>query len=555
MTNENGSIQAPLRSKPAPTQEEFQNSLKFWTDLMVPMTLFKSIQKQFSLNLTKDPTCASGYLISIDPQVFSSDGETNAEKMISYLTNFEAFLGLKVPLHWYPGGCNWGFAEFSFYQLAGHFTDPGLVGLLIQALQELLKVPQIAPYAGKALATAIMNGARNLLLDDVCGEEHLPVIHSLIVRRMLAVTQFLTSLCPLTELSEYHWVPAASDPHCGGKQAVFLLAQGAGSSLGHDLVLKPHSLAAENAVLSPSGGLIDLVNHSILTRYGLADDSLPTLQFPCVTQALPQGGFFGLEHLVQKVSQMDLRQASHYFVQMGRLLFLAKLWGMSDLHQDNVMPTQNGPLIVDGECVFDRSVIRSRNLNATLMRDSILRAKNIFFEESISGFSIDGEYSNQRLAHDVRYGFQQMQQVFHQPQFAQQMQQVLLAMLERQPTIRIVPVSTSDLTQNLISFHQGYASEIVDRILSSLPYSHQALCLDDQMARRSLENAFSQGDIPIFQIQVTPGRLSPFLINGQEVGKSAAYLEPQAFLHDFQENLQWLLGLEQKDIDQFFHFS
>lgn len=146
-----------------------------------------------------------------------------------------------------------------------------------------------------------------------------------------------------------------SDPHTGGKHALFLVNK---STLEKERVYKPRTLASDSLVS------------------GNGADSLPgmfnSLMGDVETDSLPEGispgdiGFASMEisndthteEMVSKQKEMTNENALKYCFNVGMLEVVARIFGYLDLHRDNIMAVGYGesfaPLIIDAECAFVR---------------------------------------------------------------------------------------------------------------------------------------------------------------------------------------------------------
>lgn len=50
---------------------------------------------------------------------------------------------------------------------------------------------------------------------------------------------------------------------------------------------------------------------------------------------------------------MSVDEATNYVYKIGEMCYIVLLTGISDLHIENIIATKKGPMIIDGECVFD----------------------------------------------------------------------------------------------------------------------------------------------------------------------------------------------------------
>lgn len=363
-------------------------------------------------------------------------------------------------------------------------------------------------------------------------------VQQLLVDRMYWLVQFLTSLVNIPNLAvNYVWQLTGSDPHGGGRQALFLQPV---SATALPMVLKPRNMTAEQALLSCM-----TVPSSILDWFNLL---LPTeLSLPTMVMYYTDGASYGLEQRVTKLAAMSAGSAQRFYRQIGCLAFITKLFGMSDLHQDNVMPVAGGPLIIDGEVMLLMHIIRSRDLNVTQLFNAMNCFTNALAEPSVSSFHLTESLPLATINQAFWEGFHAMQQVFRAK--GNDLLALFLNKLQSAPLVRILPFDTSDLAANLLSYRAG-SKTIIPTMIRYLEQKgvEMGYTFDHVKMLPALMASYDKGDLPIFQIQINLNMTSLFLVDGQIVGKMQQYLSQDYVERVFMDNFAWLCSLVQNDL-------
>lgn len=138
---------------------------------------------------------------------------------------------------------------------------------------------------------------------------------------------------------------------------------------------------------------------------------------------------------------------------LGALQCLAKVMGMTDLHYENVIATDLGPVIIDAECIFLRSVLRSSDLDATQLIEAFYK----FPPDSAGAFTVGDGLFFEHLAKSPE--FSDALRVGYQEAAAICMRQkssftTIYTKALKDPHFRprFVPLETSMLTQSCDSF-------------------------------------------------------------------------------------------------------
>jgi len=198
------------------------------------------------------------------------------------------------------------------------------------------------------LEGANINGAKiKILLEDPVGsdlsENEKKYKPDTFVRRLELMTRYIRdtadkNLSETETLGMRYWLRSTgSDPHCEGRHALFLVNKRKDKI---EYVYKPHDLSADNVVVGEDGML------------AVINELLPVDKTFATVHIEPEKH---LETYVKKLSTMSKQTAKEYFYKAGMLQVITDAMAVTDLHQDNIMPTEDGPLIIDAEVDFFRA--------------------------------------------------------------------------------------------------------------------------------------------------------------------------------------------------------
>lgn len=148
------------------------------------------------------------------------------------------------------------------------------------------------------------------------------------------------------------WIRSTgSDPHNEGRHALYLVDKKSGQKTS---VYKAHDLHADAAIIGKNG-MFDQINGLIgdafaakCSELGLnigegSNKAFVTMDIDIANHTEP---------FMKKVDKMSHENAKLYFFRAGMLKVISKAMAILDLHQDNIMATSTGPLIIDAEVDF-----------------------------------------------------------------------------------------------------------------------------------------------------------------------------------------------------------
>lgn len=132
----------------------------------------------------------------------------------------------------------------------------------------------------------------------------------------------------------YYIRSTGSDPHEGGSHALFLVDRHNPAVM---ILYKPHSLALEHGIQSP-GGVVAKVNET--------KAELPVME---IQPDLHTEEFVGRTGDYSNPLLSEEAVKEQYW-KLGALEAVMSLSGITDLHGENIMFTEKGPISIDGEC-------------------------------------------------------------------------------------------------------------------------------------------------------------------------------------------------------------
>lgn len=334
------------------------------------------------------------------------------------------------------------------------------------------------------------------------------------------------ALCSKRVGDGFRLTPTGSDTHMGGHQAVFLTP-----GTGFRMVYKPRSLTADLAFYK----LVDYFNRlQAGARIGhpLLSITIQELQ-----------GDWGTEFFVQRVSApLTHKEAEIYYCQMGELMFLAKLFGMGDLHQDNLIPTDSGPVIIDAECCLQPDVLTIDRLNKTQLFEAVRRCETADPAQTASSVFQIGEDCSinvyKRYISQIVKGFQAARQILGGNITA--LLEELMGLYAIVEKIRVLPLSTRgfamiDLSRPLDKTSEG------EHLLAGLNQLLVGTRFDQSALLDSMKRALDRYDIPYCYFEPGAGRNVWYLMcEGQQLSATDFYSANHLW-EVLNRNLCWLL--------------
>ncbi|NRD66622.1 DUF4135 domain-containing protein [Corallococcus exiguus] len=142
-----------------------------------------------------------------------------------------------------------------------------------------------------------------------------------------------------------------SDPHHTGHRVALLRF-----SCGGRVVYKPSDLTFQLLLMGdPQSYQFCHAHYPALMPYTdslftTLDADLPAIRIVAFPHAQ---GEYGYMQMVAKTGQIALANQPTYFRKLGRLITVSAVFGITDLHHENVMATAQGPHLIDAEMGFN----------------------------------------------------------------------------------------------------------------------------------------------------------------------------------------------------------
>ncbi|WP_437897383.1 DUF4135 domain-containing protein [Sorangium sp. So ce124] len=139
-----------------------------------------------------------------------------------------------------------------------------------------------------------------------------------------------------------------SDPHVCARRVVIVRYGN-----GVRVVYKPTDLTFQLMLMgSPQSFAACAQGHPRVANFRSLFDTL-NMGLPLLHIGAPKhNAGYGYMEFKPRAQAMTEQQASRYFHGMGKLIAVANAFGITDLHQENVMATVNGPFLIDAEMGF-----------------------------------------------------------------------------------------------------------------------------------------------------------------------------------------------------------
>lgn len=307
---------------------------------------------------------------------------------------------------------------------------------------------------------------------------------------------------------------SASDPHKNGKHTLFMTY-----SNKTKWAFKDRSLHVDNAFVGKNG-IIAYLNGFITEK----KNQLPILNI------FPEDK---MEEFVIKENELNKESGKLFFKKLGMLECISQLIGATDLHHDNIMPTKNGPLVIDAECAFFGFGAETY-INYVLQYDTVHHN----MDKALSYFEIETQPALEVLEDEtITTSFNEgklsmisiLKNKIKEPEFKKDLPPII----SRINKIRIVPWATADLAVKLDLFYtkeykindfkeSDIMKPLIEKVRTffsnGVKFQNQILAENDYIANIVFQ-AFSEGTIPVWEIEIpVQGDKSTILLNDNIVG-------------------------------------
>lgn len=350
-----------------------------------------------------------------------------------------------------------------------------------------------------------------------------------------------------------------SDLHKGGRQVVIIESQG-----GQKVVYKPRSVVPDAALMDFSTGFFPALNKK--------GADLLTIAFHSSRE---EGSYVEyVEHCWVKTPE----QIEKYYFQVGQLVVAAKLFGVNDLHYENIMAAGRGPTIIDAETSFLMNVMTAQDFQSNELQKGVFehvseidnKLSNNSFYTLQEKQEWDERGENERrdwddfigdkrngdvkpggpYEHNLKDGVQKLLLIVknNRKEIIQQIDSQLKSITE----VRVVPIGTSIFKSLMRSYrdHRRRSDskkmatvvelgvEQVSDSLSSEGYELQ----DKNNLFRQLREDFNNDDIPLLQYN---GKTNQLTWNDQVVGSRSDHCESKNVV---SKNIKWLVTQTADDV-------
>lgn len=333
-----------------------------------------------------------------------------------------------------------------------------------------------------------------------------------------------------------------SDGHMRGKQVLLIEKKESGT-----IVLKPRSVEPEKVL----GKVISAFN-----TYFSEQNIRIQLPNPWITE---KGE---MEYLTKK-TEFTKEEAENYYRQMGVLICIAELLGMTDLHQDNIMATAQGPVIIDAECVLDPWTMYDGSFRATCLNMAFSDWSGDGREIAEAAFYIvDGDTTIESTRAFRQYASQICTGISAGLQAYSALGEDLLIIqkvTESLTQIRWVPIATKTFYEAGIMYYasvneetQDYwwqlLSDKLETYISTKILPEMSIEIDKEKLKKVFMSSFDHKDIPYFKLKYDGGGMIQKSVEiycdevlvGRIVGLSAEWLKEYALKPWLQLQLSYI---------------
>ena len=347
-----------------------------------------------------------------------------------------------------------------------------------------------------------------------------------------------------------------SDLHKGGQQVVIIQSSG-----GQKVVYKPRSVAPDAALLDAETGVFSALNEM--------GAELPTMDFQAA------GEHAGYTEFVSQVPLRTVAEIKKYYRQMGQLVVAAKLFGVNDLHYENIMAAGRGPTIIDGETSFLLNVMTARDFQSNELQLGLFKhvseIDNKLSNNSFYTAAEKLEWDNRKIDDwdefigdkrnadvqkggpyeaDLSQGITQLLQILRTNR--DKINTLATSQVDQLEEVRVVPVETKLFKSNMSSYRAHVRNGDQVRMDRTIKGCSDQVCQELEAAgyrlhgkrgiRARLTEDFDQGDIPVLHYN---GRTKKLMWNGRVVG---SFGDKRATKKPVGDNITWLVRRTAQDV-------
>ena len=345
------------------------------------------------------------------------------------------------------------------------------------------------------------------------------------VKRLVLMSDYIEEVAKQKDtdgktFGEKYWIRSTgSDPHYKGQHALFLVNKRTGDI---ERVYKPHDLSADNAVVG-SEGIFSYLNRLLQEAFKskLAELRLAVEDDEKLFATMDIDVERHTEKFVTRNNSMIPEEAQKYFFRAGALKVITDAMAIIDLHCDNIMPTEQSPIIIDAEVDFfhygqDSSLVggQASALSTDEMGYNRANASFDIIEDPASpttkksGEAFRGNSFSCKDKYTEGYNFMLNQLNLHQEEISNMFRDQLTR-LHDDSKIRLLPLKTEDFATFLDRVIKGekelqVAEELKNTIKANLTSENAKFLdsakieveLDDRQLQEALLTTFTNGTIP-----------------------------------------------------------
>ncbi len=355
--------------------------------------------------------------------------------------------------------------------------------------------------------------------------------------------------------------PTGGDFHNQGRTPLFVTCGGS------EYVLKPRNMLEEQCIDK---------------MVGLFNRIMPGLELP-VSQGIELidaggGERFALVKKYVRQKEMTQNQALVYYKKLGALLLMIKLFGIEDIHMENMMTTEAGPVIIDGECLFYYNYLHEEDMKTQALGyliDGFNEEQNVpglsnnvclrlNSNKQCAAVSIKGQLTDYGEA--VVQGFQEMaaeiRKANEEDDFAAEAYEIYREMvIDPELRIRSVPVNTSEWKTVFYVKEKTLKEkcpELRNLVINGLPHAFRNVVGTDRRNYQWVKGknidkliiqSIGRGDVPFFYLKNVKSKESPqnklaLVLEGTDICTINLDRVSNEIKQVFKANLNWLLSDE-----------
>ena len=310
------------------------------------------------------------------------------------------------------------------------------------------------------------------------------------------IRQMLTNVCLSAgcRITEENMVPTKGDMHGKGKIPYII------ENAKENFVYKPRDMRLDCQIMKT----LSFFNIFLAEQFRLPVLSIYLLH-----------DYTGLMQFALHAEEMDRAQAEGYFLKFGALLCFSKLFGIDDLHTENIMATSEGPVIIDLECSLLSSLIKKKSI----ANDNLARIAAAFSEKIRENATFSVEKHILPLKAFESFILDGFSHAAKRCQMHKEELKCYYTDLRKQPFFyRVVPVHTlgfytymHDIVSSCTDSRQieiilGYAFEdVVDDLCIKCCQTKEAFtdCLQTDLLVQAMYSGMFWGNIPLSQFADT----------------------------------------------------